>query len=127
MDKKMNEESLNLIENFAVLLFYLDYNGDITYCNKKAENMVGLKEVNIIGKNWLEILFRNASNYMKRDMFKAVLDDSSTYKRARDFRCHLLDNNKNLRLISWNITPMLDKNYQVQGSVLFGHDITEIQ
>jgi two-component system sensor histidine kinase AtoS len=56
-----------------------------------------------------------------------VLDNVLTYKRANDFECHLLSNHGNLRLISWNITPLFDKNSQIQGSVLFGQDITEIQ
>jgi len=127
MDNNMKDMSLSLIENAAVLILYLDHNGKIALCNKKTESMLGLKHVDIIGKNWLKVLFRNTNNTMKREMFKAVLDDALTYKRARDFECHLLDNHGNLRLISWNITPILDKNNQIQGNILFGQDITEIQ
>ena len=108
-------------------MLYLDLNGNVALCNKKTENLVGLKYADIIKKNWLEVLFRNTNNTMKRDMFKAVLDDALTYKRSRDFECHLLSDHGNLRLISWNITPILDKNNQIQGSVFFGQDITEIQ
>ncbi|MCX5698751.1 MAG: PAS domain S-box protein [Candidatus Omnitrophica bacterium] len=116
-----------LIENAAVLMLYLDHNGKVALCNKKTESLVGLKQADIIGKDWLKVLFRDTNNTMKRNMFKAVLDDALTYKRAKDFECHLLSNHGNLRLVSWNITPILDKNNQIQGSVLFGHDITEIQ
>jgi len=123
----MKDMYANLIENAAVLMLYLDPNGKITLCNKKAENIIGLKHADIIGKNWLKVLFRDTNSIMKRDMFKAVLDDALTYKRTRDFVCHLLGNHENLRLISWNITPLLDINNQLQGSVLFGQDITEVQ
>ena len=116
-----------LIENAAILMLYLNPDGKIVLCNKKTEIMVGLKQAQIIGKNWSEILFKDTNNTMQRDMFKAVLDDAYTYKRVRDFKCHLLSNQGNFRLVSWNITPILDKNNQIQGSVLFGHDITEIQ
>ena len=109
------------------MALYLDHNGNILLCNKKAKSVIGLKTPQIIGKNWLEVLFRDTNTTMKRDMFKAVLDDALTYKRPRDFECHLPGNQGNLRLISWNITPILDKNDQIQGSVMFGQDITEIQ
>lgn len=116
-----------LIENAAVLILYLDYDRKIALCNKKAENIIGLKHADIIGKDWLKILFRDIHDAMKRDMFKAVLDDALTYRRAKDFQCHLLGGDGSLRLISWNITPSFDKNNQIQGSILFGQDITEIQ
>jgi len=116
-----------LIENAAVLMLYLDCDGNVALCNKKTESMIGVKPGDILGKNWLEVLFKDTSNAMKRDMFKAVLDDALTYKRAKDFECHLLSNHGDLRLICWNITPILDKNNQIQGSVLFGQDVTEIQ
>jgi PAS domain S-box-containing protein len=60
-------------------------------------------------------------------MFKAVLDEVSAYKRVKDFKCQLLSNLGSLRLIFWNISPVLDENNQLRGSLLFGYDITEIQ
>jgi len=116
-----------LIENAAVLVLYLDHKGKIVLCNKKTEGVVGFKRADIIGKNWLKVLFKDSDNTLKRDMFKAVLDDAFTYKRAKDFECHLSGEEGSLRLVSWNITPILDKNKQVQGCLLFGHDITQIQ
>jgi two-component system, NtrC family, sensor histidine kinase AtoS len=116
-----------LIENAAILVLYLDCNGKIVLCNNKIQSLTGLKHADIKGENWLKVLFRDATNALKRDMFKAVLDDALTYKRSKDFQCHLLSNQGSLRLVSWSITPILDKNDQVQGSVMFGQDITEIQ
>ena len=127
MSIDMKDVFSRLIENAAVLVLYLDHNGKIALCNKKTQTMVGLKPAQIIGKNWIKVLFRDANNTLKREMFRAVLDDAFTYKRVKDFECHLLSNHGIARLVSWNITPILDKNNQVQGTLLFGHDITEIQ
>ena len=127
MNNELKDICLGLIENAAVLLLYLDPNGKIALCNKKAESLIGLKHAEIIGKNWFKVLFRDVNNTLKRDMFKAVLDDALIYKRAKDFECHLADNHGNSRLIFWNITPIFDKNNQLQASILFGQDITEIQ
>ncbi len=127
MDNNIKEILPSLIENAAVLVLYLDQSGLVALCNKKTESIVGLKCAQIIGKNWLEVLFRDTNNTIKRDMFKAVLDDALTYKRTKDFECHLLDDQGSSRLISWNITPIFDKNNLIQGTALFGQDITEIQ
>jgi len=127
LDNKMNDLFPKLIENTAVLVLYLDHNGKVVLCNKKAEVIIGIKHAEIIGKHWLKVLFRDSNNTLKRDMFKAVLDDAITNKRAKDFECVHSNNHSSGRLIFWNISPVLDKNNQVQGSVLFGHDITEIQ
>ncbi|MCX5694488.1 MAG: PAS domain S-box protein [Candidatus Omnitrophica bacterium] len=116
----------SLIENAAVLVLYLDKKENIVLCNKKTESIIGLKNSEIKGKNWLKVLFKDKDNTIKREMFKAVLDDALTYKRAKDFEGHLLSSHGKLRHISWNITPILNKN-EVQGSLLVGHDITEIQ
>ncbi len=116
-----------LIENAAVIVLYLDHNGNIVLCNKKTESVTGLKQVEIIGKYWLEILFKNNSNIMKRDIFKAVMDTAISYKRNQDFECHILDKDGNKKLVSWSITPILDENSQVQGCALFGQDVTEIK
>jgi len=111
-----------LIENAAVMVFYLNHNGDILLCNKKTESVLGLKQADIIGRNWLEVLFRDKKKSIKKNMFKAVMDDSTIYKRAKDFTCHI-----NQRLISWSINPVLDKDNQVEAIALFGQDVTEIK
>ena len=127
METDTKELLPNLIENAAVIVLYLDHSGNILFCNKKTESLVGLKRSGIISKNWLEVLFREANNIMTKEMFKAVMEDSITYKRAKDFQCHILSSNGVERIISWSITPILDKNDQIEGSALFGHDITEIE
>ena len=127
MDSNLKEICASLIENAGVAVIYLDLNGKIVFCNQKAESIIGEKPENIIGKNGIEVLFQDANNAMKKDMFKAILDDVSSYKRPRDFKCHILSSDHNLRLVSWNIAPLIDTNKQFQGSVLFGQDITETQ
>jgi PAS domain-containing protein len=42
-----------LIENAAVLVLYLDCDGKVALCNKKAQSLIGLEPVQIIGKTGL--------------------------------------------------------------------------
>ncbi|MDD5476953.1 MAG: PAS domain S-box protein [Candidatus Omnitrophica bacterium] len=127
MDSAIKEVLPKLIEDADVIVLYLDNQENILLCNKKVRELTGLKDTDIIGKNWLKVLFRHSDNNIKRAMFKAVMDDSLTYKRPKDFECHILDNSGKNRLISWSINPILDKDNKVEASTLFGQDITEIK
>lgn len=120
MSLDTKELSAKLIENAGAMVLYLDKNGDILLCNKKAESVLGLKQSEIIKKNWLEVLFRNNDKGINKDMFKAVMDECKTYKREKDFACQISQ-----RLISWNISPVLDPHGQVEATALLGLDITE--
>ncbi|MDD5060626.1 MAG: PAS domain-containing protein [Candidatus Omnitrophica bacterium] len=124
----IKEKIPNLIENAAVAVLFLDHKGNVLYCNKKTESLTGCNRTEIINKNWLEVLFRDSSNLMKKEMFRAVMEDSIVYKRAKDFQCHILSASGSERLISWSITPFFNKNNQTtEESALFGYDITEIE
>ncbi|MDD5465262.1 MAG: PAS domain S-box protein [Candidatus Omnitrophica bacterium] len=127
MDSDIKEILPKLIEDAGVMVLYLDKQENILLCNKKTQELTGLKDTDIVGKNWLKVLFRNSGNNIKKAMFKAVMDDSTTYKRVKDFECHILDSSGKNRLISWSINPILDKDNELQASTLFGHDITEIK
>ena len=127
MQTNIKEIFPNLIENAAVMVLYLDDHGNILLCNKKTEKNLGLQRVDIINKNWLDVLFKDTNNIMKKEMFKAVMDDSVSYKREKDFQCNILSANGVERLISWSISSYFEENSQTAVSVLFGQDITEIE
>ncbi|MDO8489518.1 MAG: PAS domain S-box protein, partial [Candidatus Omnitrophota bacterium] len=122
MDTEIKEILPKLIENASIMVLHLSCNGNILLCNKKAQVILELKKTDIIGKNWLKVLFKEKKKSIKENMFKAVMDDSVTYRRTKDFICHI-----NQRLISWSINPVLDTDNQVEMISLFGQDITEIK
>lgn len=111
-----------LIENAAVMVLYLDHNGNILLSNNKTESVLGAKQADITGENWLEVLFRDKNKGINKNMFQAVMDEAVTYRREKYFVCQI-----NQRVISWSINPVLDKDNQVEAMALFGQDITEIK
>jgi len=116
----MNE----ILDRAGVIIIYLDLNENIIFCNKKLELITGLTQDDLVGVNWLKVLFRDSNNTLKQDMFKAVLNESTSHKREKDFEGVILDKDNSERLISWNFTPVIDENDQVEASILVGHDIT---
>ena len=125
--KETKEILYGLLDNTGVIVIYLDVNGNIVFCNKKTDKLTGLKHENIIGANWLKVLYRGDNNTIKQDMFRAVLDECVKNKREKDFEGVILDSDKHERIISWNLTPVLAANKQVEASILIGHDITKIR
>jgi len=125
---KENKEIFHkLLDNAGVIILYLDHNENVVFCNKKTESLTGFKHADIVGKNWLEVLFRDKNSMIKKDMLKAVMDDSMKNKRGKDFQGVILDKNGNERLISWSLAPIQTEDNQVEGDILVGHDITEIR
>ena len=123
---KENKEIMQeILDNTGVIVIYLDLKESIVFCNKKFEKITGLKQDDIIGINWLKVLFPDNNSIIKQDMFKALLNESTNHKREKDFEGVILDKDKIQRLISWNLTPIVDVNNQVEGSILVGHDITK--
>ena len=128
LDIKETKEILRDILDYAgVLVIYLDLSEKIIFCNKRTEQFTGLRQIDIIGSNWLKVLFRGSNSNIKQDMFKAVLDECMRHKREKDFEGVILDSDNNQRLISWNFTPILTDEGQARGSILIGHDITKIR
>jgi len=125
--KETKEILHDVLDNTGVVVIYLDVNRNIVFCNKKTEKLTGLKHDDIIGANWLKVLFHGNNSIIKQEMFKAVLDECVRHKREKDFEGVILDSDNNQRLISWNLTPIMVENNRVAGSILIGHDITKIR
>ncbi len=113
-----------LLDDANVVVFYLDTKGNISISNKKIEHITGRDRSDIIGKYWLDVLYRN-NNAIKQQMFKAVMDDTVTYKRPNNFEGVITDTRNCQRHICWNISPILSDSGELEGALLIGNDLTE--
>ena len=76
-------------------------------------------------KNIFDVLYDESNSAAKHQMFKAIMDDSITYKRPNNFEGLFTDKDNVERLISWSITPILSPCEALEGMLLVGNDITE--
>ena len=124
---------IKLIDHANVYVLYIDNHGYISMCNKKMEELSGKPRDGIIGRQWAEVLFKNNNQPLKQQMFKAVIDDSISYKRLNSFEGLFVDINNNERLISWSINPILSESKDwggvalLEGVLFIGNDITELR
>jgi PAS domain S-box-containing protein len=106
---------------------YLDGQGNVSLCNRKMEEVTGMSRQDIIGKPFFPALFRHGQARAKEQMFKAVMDDSVSYKRPNTFEGVAVDANNAERLISWNISPIAGESGAPEGIFLIGNDITHLK
>ena len=118
---------LRLLDCIDGLFIFMDIQENILLCNKRLEEAVGLKRESLVGKNWAVILYRDTASSIQQQMFKAVIDDSVFYKRKNNFEGLFLDNTLGQRHIFWDIIPVSTNDTNLEGILLFGHDITELR
>jgi len=116
-----------LVDKANVLFLYFDLDGNVSICNKKVETITAKNREDILGKNWLNVLYRDSNAVIKQQMFKAIIDDSIKYRRPNTFEGVITDKDNNERFIFWSINPMLTETEGLEGILLVGDDITELK
>jgi PAS domain S-box-containing protein len=114
-----------VIDDANALIIYVNPAGDISFCNKKVEDIVAAKKSEITGNNWLNLLYKNDNAPTKQQMFKAIMDDSIKYRRPNNFEGLITDRQNKEHLIFWSITPIISAANELDGILLIGNDITE--
>lgn len=71
--KKLFEEKVNIIESITDAFFTMDRNFKVTYWNRTAEKLLGVKRENLVGKNLWEV-FPDAVNLPSYRNYHRVLE-----------------------------------------------------
>jgi len=116
-----------LVDDANIVFLYLNTNGNVAVCNKKVADIAGKAKEDIVGKHWLHVLYHDIDTAIKQQMFKAVFDDSITYKRSNNFEGVIVDASNTERFISWSITPIVGESGTVEGILFIGNDITALK
>jgi PAS domain S-box-containing protein len=115
------------VEKASSLFMYIDEDNKILICNQRAREIIAKPKSRIIGQNWRDVLTHRNSFTSKEKMFQAVMDDAINYKRQNFIEDLVKDANNADRFISWNINPLVSRAGELEGLILIGHDITELQ
>lgn len=123
---KHNAEFLeHIIDDANVFVVYSGVDNNVSMCNKKVENITGKSKKELIGRNLFNVLYSDNNSFTKHQMFKAIMEDSITYKRPNNFEGLFTAKDNTERLISWSITPILSLSKDFEGILLVGNDMTE--
>jgi len=121
--QESQQQAKNYLDVAAVMLISLDTAGNITLINQKGCEMLGLKEQELLGKNWFD-------NFLPESNIEPV---KSVFKQLMNGDVENLEQYENLvktargeqRLYSWKNSVLKDSAGRIVGVLSSADDITE--
>jgi|GEM_PF-6830438 len=114
----------NYLELVEAIIVALDADGNITMLNRKGCEVLGVKEKNILGKNWFHTCLPGDAEAQKlTQMFKAMVKGDLAISEY--YENGIITKAGEIRKIAWHNNFIRDASGHVIGSVSAGEDITE--
>lgn len=119
-----SNENLKVFSDFLVTLYItLDLNGKVTTVNKKACEVLGYKEYEILGKDWFDNFLPEKSKKIVRYIF----NNSLSGKVKTNNENLIVTKNGEERVIRWHNAILKNKEGTIIGHSSSGEDITEFK
>ena len=112
-----------LIDRLGVIVIELTPAGKIVYTNEATSMITGLSKVELLDRNWLEIIKPNHVSVPIDRLRREFLESGE----LNDFQTSLITTDDSWKVISWNAFNVFDHDGQIERIVYFGVDITEQQ
>ncbi len=109
----------------GVLIIALDADGIITLANRKACEVLGYQEAELVGRNWFDTCLPQRIRGEMRAVFDRLV--AGEVEPAEYFENPVLTKSGEERLISWHNAVLLDESGRVMGTLSSGEDITARQ
>jgi diguanylate cyclase (GGDEF)-like protein/PAS domain S-box-containing protein len=111
------------LEIAEVLMVALDPEGRIRMANRKACELLGRAEAELLGADWFEIAVPEGEREMGRAAFEWLMDGD--VEVVREYEMAVLCADGSTRLIEWHHALRLDDDGRVLGTLSSGLDISE--
>ena len=111
----------SLVEAAGSLIIGLTPEGWIVEWNREAERFYGRTREEVLDTNYFELFIQESDRLSIMAMIKNVLEGEP----IRDFQYEVINKDKEMRLISWNIDCLLNENEEPYGIICIGRDVTE--
>lgn len=120
--KREKEFSENLIETASAVIVTVDLEGNTSLCNTKAEEVTGYSKEEIIGENWLDLVYPDAT-YRKEllEVLKGCLEGV----QVKAYETVITREDGRERTLSWDTTLLKDAGGELSGVLGIAQDITE--
>ncbi len=128
-DQKLAESAMreserrlrDLIENVQLVSVLLDADGDITFANEYALELLGLQEEGVVGHNWFDLVVPLGKRGSMQEAFKGRIASGV----APHEEYEILTARGEPRVVSWNSTVLHDPTGAICGMASIGSDVTE--
>ncbi|WP_154402462.1 PAS domain-containing hybrid sensor histidine kinase/response regulator [Mucilaginibacter endophyticus] len=110
----------SVLEKINMIAITVDGDGTITFCNKYLAKLVGYKQQDLIGMNWMD-------NFIPDDLKDFLKNWFATNAILPHFVNPIICRNGEQRIISWQNTVFYDENGDIKETTSIGEDITDQQ
>ncbi len=119
-DRRLTQKFLRIA---GVMFVFIDAEQKVAYINKKACDILGYKEEEIIGKNWFDFFIPENVREPVKEVFKRLM--TGEIEPIEYFENPVLTRDGCERLISWHNAILKDEDGAIVGTLGSGEDITE--
>lgn len=112
-----------LWNNLGGLIVALDQEGRVSYANQEALDLMGYKEAELIGQDWIDLTAAPESRRMLRETFWANMaggHDASFWESSRE----IITKNGRILNIAWRSNAVRDDEGNLIGTVSCGQNVT---
>lgn len=121
---RKEKETVQMYLDVASAIFLvIDKNGAIELLNKTGEELLGVKEHEVLNHNWFEEFVCKKDLKLAKEFINKVLESRKSLFNTVEYRIKTKKNED--RIISWHVSPLINTNGNVHGVLCSGQDITE--
>ncbi len=117
--KESEKKYKTMVETANDLIWMLDTKGNLTYFNKRVEELIGYKLKDWEGKNLVGLVVPEDLPKIEKAFEEALKGKPQSYKMR------IYNKDKKIFILSVNTAPIFNKKGKVVGIVSFGRDITQ--
>ena len=109
------------VDNSIILV--INNSNKIMQINKKTSFLLGFKEDEMLGKDWISLLIEEKSRAgLKNQYQQFIKDENQNFVR---FTAAVKAKDGTEKMIDWQCSPLRDENGKIYGSINSGQDISE--
>ena len=109
------------VDNSIILV--VDPSNQIMQVNQRATELLGYKEEDVLGRDWINHLVPDKARGPLRKQFLSFVNDPS--KQFARFSSKVMTKGKTEKLIEWQAAPLSDEKGQTYGTIISGQDLSE--
>lgn len=121
--KGERERSQAYLSVVGVMVVVLSPSGNVTLINKKALEMLGATEADVVGKDWFSSFVSESEREQIKKTYMDALHGGTNLQEHLEYHVTTMD--KRVYLISWQNTVLRNDTGQIISSLSAGEDVTE--
>ena len=118
--RKERDRAQQYLDIADVILLALDQEGRVTLINSKGCSMLGWKEQELIGRDWIDTCLPAKTRDELRAAFRQLIGGTPLH-----FENPVLTKSGEERMIAWRNTVLRDSAGRITGTLSSGEDVTE--